>query len=77
MPILDEGERALHLAGMSDEPQPGSKPQPHRTAATERAAEKREARSAAALRSNLRRRKTQGRERDETAPEPPADTPKS
>lgn len=51
----------------------GSKQQPHRTAETERAAQEREARLAAALRTNLHRRKTQSRERDlpPTPPEKP------
>jgi hypothetical protein len=51
----------------------GSKQSPHRTVETERAAEEREARLAAALRANLHRRKAQSRERDvpPTLPEKP------
>jgi hypothetical protein len=55
---------------MSDKP----KEQPRRSEAGERAAEEREARLAAALRANLRRRKAQSRERDA---EPAVDDPKS
>jgi hypothetical protein len=50
------------------------KEQPHRSAAGDRAAEEREARLAAALRANLRRRKVQARARDAV---PAADDPKS
>jgi len=56
---------------MSDQPQSGPKAQPHRTAQTERIAEAREAKLAAALRNNLHRRKAQSRERDEATPETP------
>jgi hypothetical protein len=59
----------------------GPKQQPHRTAETERVAEKRDARSAAALRANLLRRKAQSRERDDdpsgTAPQTRPETGKS
>ena len=47
---------------MSDEPSDKHKEQPRRSAAGERAAAEREARLAAALRANLRRRKAQSRE---------------
>lgn len=57
---------------MSDKPTQESpeksRPQPHRTAAAELAAQAREARLAAALRANLQRRKAQARGRDETPP---------
>lgn len=71
---------------MSIEPTSNDRPpgdqqreQPRRNAAGERAAEEREARLAAALRANLRRRKAQSRAtevRDRDA-EPGADNPKS
>jgi hypothetical protein len=54
-----------------ESPKPGPRQQPHRTAETERIAEAREAKLAAALRANLRRRKVQSRERDDAPPEPP------
>jgi hypothetical protein len=50
------------------------KQHPRRSAAGDRAAEEREARLAAALRANLRRRKAQARERDA---DPVKDAPKS
>ncbi len=46
-----------------------SKQLPHRTPARAREAERRRAREAAALRENLRRRKAQARERQESPPE--------
>lgn len=49
---------------MSEKPSDKSKEQPRRGEAGHRAAEEREARLAAALRTNLRRRKVQARERD-------------
>jgi hypothetical protein len=59
----------------------GPKQLPHRTAETERVAEEREVRLAAALRENLRRRKAQTRERDDappgTVPDAPPEPPKS
>lgn len=61
---------------MSDQLPPGSKQQPHRTAETERIAEEREAKLAAALRANLRRRKAQGREQEERPPGPAPQSPK-
>lgn len=49
---------------MSDKPSDKSKEQPRRSEAGHRAVEEREARLAAALRANLRRRKVQAREGD-------------
>jgi len=62
-----------------DKPSDNPKGQPHRSEAGERAAQEREARLAAALRVNLRRRKTQSRdvEAREGDAEPPAGDPKS
>lgn len=55
----------------SEQPAEKSKQQPHRTAAAEQAAQAREARLAAALRANLRRRKAQARAQDEHLPDAP------
>ena len=64
---------------MSDKPSDKRKEQPHRSEAGNRAAEEREARLAAALRANLRRRKAQSREAEppECDAEPAAGSPKS
>jgi hypothetical protein len=66
---------------MTDKPpNDRQKEQPHRSEAGDRTAEEREARLAAALRANLRRRKAQSREveaRERDAAGPGADTPKS
>lgn len=59
---------------MSDKPSDKQKGQPRRSAAGDRAAAEREARLAAALRANLRRRKAQARERDA---DPAGDDPNS
>ena len=59
---------------MSDKPNDKQKEEPRRSAAGDRGAAEREARLAAALRANLRRRKAQARER---AAEPTGDDPNS
>jgi len=67
------------VAPMSDKPSDKPKEQPHRSEAGNHAAEEREARLAAALRANLRRRKAQSREvqaRERDA-EPATNRPKS
>src|SRR5215831_13440915 len=77
-PRLTLGGVARIVAVMSDKSSDQQKEMPRRSEAGQRAAEEREARLAAALRANLRRRKAQSREAQGRAREAPAaDEPKS